>query len=118
MQGPASTLGVMWITVTPVSVSPLSKAQLIGRRAAILRQERTVEIDSAQPGRGKRLGGEDLAVIANHQQIGPDAGQALLGLRGVDVLRVVNRRGVFVGDVAHCAGRLDILPPMAAQAVA
>ena len=30
MQGPASTKGVMWITVTPVSVSPWYMAQLIG----------------------------------------------------------------------------------------
>ena len=66
-----------------------------------------MEVDAAQAGRGQRGRGENLPVVADHQQIARQRRQPGLRVRRVDVLRVEDRRAVLVGHFAEPAGRLD-----------
>ena len=52
--------------------------------AAILGQERAVEVDAAEAGGGERFGAEDFAVVADDEEIGGERGEAGLGFGEVD----------------------------------
>ena len=55
---------------------------LHGGGTAILRQQRTVQIDAAEARRGERRGAEDFAVVADDQEVGGERRRGVLGNRG------------------------------------
>ena len=54
--GPASRPGVIWMTLFPVSASPLKNCPLDGGGAAEFGEERAVEVDAAEAGGGEGFG--------------------------------------------------------------
>ena len=52
--------------------------------AAILGQQRAVQVDAAEAGGGERFGAEDFAVVADDEQVGGERCDAGLGVGGVD----------------------------------
>ena len=88
MQGPASMLrghvdhghaGLRFAVID----GPIDR-----RRAAVLRQQRGVQVHAPETCRGQRGRRQDLPVVADHQQIGPEIGQSPLRLRRIDVLGI------------------------------
>ena len=71
------------------------------RGAAILGQQRRVQVDSPQRRRGERGRRQDLAVVADDEQFGRIGPQEFDGLGRVDAVRRVNRQAAGLGDVAH-----------------
>ena len=57
---------------------------LHGGRAAVFRQERTVQVDAAEAGGGERFRTEDFTVITDDEQVGRERGNTRLGVGNVD----------------------------------
>ena len=66
-------------------------------RAAIRGQNRTVQVDSAQPRDRQQPGGEDLAISRRHQEVRRECSDALEAFRRIDVF------GLFKRDTAATA---------------
>ena len=73
--GPVSRPASICMVVRPVRVSPLTMAQLIGRRAAIFRQQRTVQVDPAEARNVDEPRGNNLAVGDDDHRVGRDAAE-------------------------------------------
>ena len=56
---------------------------LHGGGAAVLGQQRAVQVDAAEAGGGKRFGPQDFAVVADDEQVGGERCDARLGFGGV-----------------------------------
>ena len=82
----------MRMVVTPVRVSPLSDGPLNRRRAAVLRQQRSVHVDDAERRQVDDGLRNDLAVAHHHHGLGAERAQVLDRFRPAHALRLVDRQ--------------------------